>query len=69
MRVATDLLEAYQHVIASLTLTTGSAGIFDVTVNGDLLYSKHQTGRHAEPGEVFEMFVKAYGDGIRPYGE
>ena len=46
----------YQHVIAELTLVTGSAGVFDVMVDGEVIYSKHSTGRHAEPGEVLALF-------------
>ena len=46
----------YQHVIAELTLVTGSAGVFDVVVDGEVIYSKHSTGRHAEPGEVLALF-------------
>ena len=46
----------YQHVISELTLVTGSAGVFDVVVDGEVIYSKHSTGRHAEPGEVLALF-------------
>jgi predicted Rdx family selenoprotein len=46
----------YQHVIAELTLVTGSQGVFDVEVDGDVLYSKRAAGRHAEPGEVLALF-------------
>ena len=46
----------YQHVIAELTLVTGSAGVFDVMVDGEVIYSKHSTGRHAEPCEVLALF-------------
>ncbi len=56
MRAAHDLLHDYQHVIADLTLVMGSKGVFDVEVDGTLLYSKHATGRHAEPGEVLVLF-------------
>jgi len=53
---ARDLLRDYQHVISDLTLATGSHGVFDVNVDDEILYSKHQTGRHAEPGEVLQLF-------------
>lgn len=56
MSAASDLLHHYQHVIDELTLATGSKGVFDVEVDGELLYSKHATGRHAEPGEVLALF-------------
>ena len=64
-----DLLSTYQHVIDTLTLDTGAKGVFDVEVDGDILYSKHATGRHAEPGEVLALFRDKYGAGVTPYGE
>ena len=69
MSVASDLLSTYQHVIQSLALVTGAKGIFDVEVDGELLYSKHTTGRHAEPGEILELFRDRYAQDITPYGE
>jgi predicted Rdx family selenoprotein len=63
-----DLLSNYQHVIGSLTVTTGSKGVFDVKVDGELIYSKAEAGRHAEPGEVLELFTALVGDTPR-YGE
>jgi len=35
-------------------LIEGSGGVFDVTANGRLIYSKHQTGRFPEPDEILE---------------
>lgn len=67
MRAAHDLLHDYQHIIDSVTLITGSKGVFDVTVDGDMLYSKAATGRHAEPGEVLELFRQRYADGVPVY--
>jgi selenoprotein W-related protein len=42
-------LEAF---IRSYHLIPGKGGKFEVTVNGELVFSKIQLGRHAEPGEV-----------------
>ena len=67
MRAAEDLLHDYQHVIESLTLATGSGGIFDVEVDGEMLYSKKQTGRHAEPGEVLRLFRDRIVPGVSVY--
>ncbi len=68
MSAVSDLITNYQHVITDLKLVMGSKGIFDVTVDGDLIYSKAETGRHAEPGEVLALFTELVGD-IRRYGE
>lgn len=68
MSATADLLSNYQHVIESLTLRTGDSGVYDVVVDGELIYSKAETGRHAEPGEVLDLFTAIVGD-IRRYGE
>ena len=67
MSAAHDLLHDYQHIIESLTLVTGSKGVFEVVVDGDTLYSKRATGRHAQPGEVLALFREHYAPGITPY--
>jgi predicted Rdx family selenoprotein len=64
---AHDLLHDYQHIISDLTLVTGSKGVFDVLVDDDLLYSKKETGRHANPGEVLELFRDRYAQGVEVY--
>ena len=69
MGAAEDLLANYQHVIEDLRLVTGENGVFDVTVDGDLIYSKAQTGRHAEPGEVLGLFANLMGPDVSRYGE
>jgi predicted Rdx family selenoprotein len=55
---ARDLIHHYQHVIAELSLVTGDRGVFDVIVDDGVLYSKGDTGRHAEPGEVLALFTE-----------
>jgi selenoprotein W-related protein len=67
VRTVGDLLHDYQHVIAELRVVTGSKGVFDVEIDGELLYSKKQTGRHAEPGEVLRLFRERYGAGVPEY--
>lgn len=68
MSAAQDLLSNYQHVIESLRFVTGSAGVYDVVVDGETIYSKATTGRHAHPGEVLELFTARFGDGVPRYG-
>ena len=68
MSATQDLLNTYQHVIDDLTLVTGSKGVFDVVVNGDLIYSKGETGRHAEPGEVLALFRDVVGPDVSEFG-
>ena len=68
MSAVSDLLTNYQHVIADLTLVTGGGGIFDVVVDGTKVYSKHETCRHANDGEVLATFEAFVGADVRRYG-
>ena len=68
MSAASDLLSKYQHVIDELTFVTGDKGVFEVVVDGGVLYSKHTEGRHAKPGEVLERFRVRIVPGVREYG-
>ncbi len=67
MSAARDLLHDYQHIIAELRLITGAKGIFDVIVDGEMLYSKGITGRHASPGEVLQSFRSRYAQDVEVY--
>ena len=67
MSAVRDLLHDYQQVIAELTLVTGSKGVFDVEVDGEMLYSKHDTGRHAHDGEVLALFRERIAPGTATY--
>ena len=68
MRVTDELLSAYQHVVTDLTIVTGGQGVFDVEVDGQLIYSKHETGRFPNEGEVLSALAALVPDGTRPYG-
>ena len=69
MGVAGDLLATYQNVIDDLVLVTGADGVFDVVVDDTVIYSKTETGRHAEPGEVLDLFTAHVGPDVSRYGE
>jgi len=60
--LAEELLKNYEHTIEGLTLVPSDGGKFEVTVNGQLLYSKVATHRHAEPGEVLGLVRKVVGE-------
>ncbi len=44
--------------IEAFTLVPSDGGTFEFEVDGKLLYSKLQTGRHAEPGEVAGLLAE-----------
>jgi selenoprotein W-related protein len=57
--LANELLKQYEPEIENLTLVPSDGGKFEVQVNDTLVYSKLQTGRHAEPGEVLSLVEKS----------
>ena len=57
-----ELLKNYEHVIETITLVPSDSGKFEVSVNGDLLFSKKKLSRHAEPGEVLGLVSKLVGE-------
>ena len=44
--------------VGSLTLVPGKGGVFEVTVNGEKIYSKKQTGEFPDPAAILKI-VKA----------
>ena len=58
MSLATDLLRQFEMQIQSLELIPSDGGRFEVSVNGNLVYSKLRTKRHAEAGEVVGLVRK-----------
>jgi predicted Rdx family selenoprotein len=67
VRTVHDLIHDYQHVISELTLVMGSKGVFDVEVDGEVLFSKHAIGRHANDGEVLGLFEERIASGVPVY--
>lgn len=62
MSLTDELLKHYEHLIQEIKLIPSDDGRFEVTVNGQLLYSKLGTHRHAEPGEVLGLVRKLVGE-------
>lgn len=52
MSLAGDLLREFESQIESLEILPSDGGRFEVRVNDELVFSKKQLARHAEPGEV-----------------
>jgi predicted Rdx family selenoprotein len=67
VRTVAELLHDYQHVIEEFRVVTGSKGVFDVIVDGQVLFSKGQVGRHAGPGEVLTLFRQLVGQDVAVY--
>jgi selenoprotein W-related protein len=50
--------EDLERQIESFTLVPSEGGRFEFSVNGELIFSKKQLGRHAEQGEVIGLLRK-----------
>ncbi len=53
-----ELTKAFEYDIEEISLIPSDGGKYEITVNGDLVYSKLKTNRHAEPGEVLGLVKK-----------
>lgn len=62
MSLTEELLKHYEHLIEEIKMIPSDGGKFEVTVNGQLLYSKLALHRHAEPGEVLGLVRKVVGE-------
>ena len=47
-----ELLSGWAPIIEDIELVPSSGGRFEVTLDGDLIFSKAALKRHAEPGEI-----------------
>ncbi len=54
--MAAEVTEVYPD--AEVKLIVASGGLFEVTVDGNLVFSKQALGRHAEDGEVMRLMVE-----------
>jgi selenoprotein W-related protein len=56
--LTTAILKDFEFQINGLTLVPSDGGRFEFSVNGNLIFSKLQLGRHAEPGEINQLMAK-----------
>ena len=47
-----------QHpdLVSDIELIESDGGAFEISVDGELIYSKLETGRHADPPEILGLF-------------
>lgn len=67
MSAANDILSNYQHIISDFKLVPETGGVFEVEVDGELIFSKKNGGRHAHPGEVLELFTELVGPEVQRF--
>jgi selenoprotein W-related protein len=59
-----ELLKGWAPIIETIELLPSSKGRFEVTVDGELVFSKAALGRHAEPGEIAGLVRERFGPEI-----
>jgi selenoprotein W-related protein len=52
--LAEELISEFGDQVDSITLVRGSGGRFEVSVDGDMVFSKGEVKRHAQPGEIVQ---------------
>lgn len=55
MSLTAELLQEFESQIESLELIPSSGGVFEVTLDGELVFSKKKLARHAEPNEIRDL--------------
>jgi selenoprotein W-related protein len=62
--LADELLTGWAPIIEAIELLPSSKGRFEVTLDGDLIFSKAALGRHAQPGEIAALVRDRVGSEI-----
>jgi selenoprotein W-related protein len=57
------VLEEWEDVIGAVETVPGVGGIFDVRVDGDLVFTKSMIGRYPEPDDVVPLLRERLGAG------
>ena len=55
------MLEEWEGVVGVLEVVPGRGGIFDVHVDGDLVFTKSMLGRYPKPDEVVPLLRERLG--------
>ena len=55
--MAEQLLVAYKKDIAAFSLVPSDRGKFELSLNGELVFSKLQEGRFPNPGEIAALLA------------
>ena len=64
MSLAGELVSRCAPIMRGVELQSGSNGRFEVTLDGELLFSKKATGRFPKPGEVAGLFERKLGPAL-----
>ena len=55
------ILEEWESSLSAVEVVTGDGGIFDVHVDGDLVFEKKMLGRYPDPDDVVPLLREKLG--------
>ena len=64
MSLAGEVLSRWAPIIRAVELVSASHGRFDISLDGELVFSKKASGRFPKPGEVAGHFEKKLGPAL-----
>jgi predicted Rdx family selenoprotein len=67
--LAGEILDGWAPVLGGLELKGGSKGRFEVTLDGELIFSKASLGRHANAGEIKAEVARRIGKPLEWRGQ
>ena len=56
-----DVLEVYGNKVTNIQLIPSGGGVFEFYLNGNLLFSKKELGRHSDDGEILKLIEEELG--------
>jgi predicted Rdx family selenoprotein len=59
--LAAEILSGWAPIFRTVHLQSADHGRFEVSVDGELLFSKASLGRHARKGEIVKLFEARIG--------
>ena len=64
MSLAGEVLSRWAPIMRAVELVSASHGRFDISLDGELIFSKKASGRFPKPGEVAGHFEKKLGPAL-----
>jgi selenoprotein W-related protein len=62
--LASEVLDRWAPIMRAVELISSSGGTFDISLDGQLVFSKKAAGRFPKPGEVAALFDKKLGPAL-----
>jgi selenoprotein W-related protein len=62
--LASEVLDRWAPIMRAVELISSSGGTFDISLDGELVFSKKAAGRFPKPGEVAVLLEKKLGPAL-----